>query len=421
MRLFQWSLLVFSPGCFILSASIAPRVCGDETLDLDKGEECDDGNQIDADGCEADCSLPACGNSIHDPSELCLTLALQELPINKPTEVALGDFNRDNLEDLVVLQRDLDQASLFLGNGDGSFQAQGSLTTGDEPSSIVLGDFNADLALDIVITNAGSNSASLFLRNGDGSFQTQVTFPTGADPEAVIASDFNEDTLLDLATANRDSNNISVLLGNGDGTFQPQRTTSACDSPPNPCGPVALIVGNFNSSSFPEPDIVTANSISGSVSSLDGNFGGNFSTPHEEVLVGAGPRSLVFAPFTQAGARLLVTSNQFTNDLSLLSHSTDLPHFNFRASFPAGQEPGALLAVDANNDLNLDLVVASFASQEINILLGNGDATFQNQVPFAVGGHPSGLVAADLNRDSRLDFVTANVEEDNLAILLSNP
>src|SRR5690606_32008498 len=36
--------------------------CGNDILE--EGEECDDGNVIDADGCEADCTLPKCMNDI---------------------------------------------------------------------------------------------------------------------------------------------------------------------------------------------------------------------------------------------------------------------------------------------------------------------------------------------------------------------
>jgi cysteine-rich repeat protein len=48
-----------------------PVSCGDGTLNVAAGEECDDGNNIDADGCEADCSNPFCGNGIVDPPEQC--------------------------------------------------------------------------------------------------------------------------------------------------------------------------------------------------------------------------------------------------------------------------------------------------------------------------------------------------------------
>src|SRR5690606_26108338 len=63
-RIFVCSFLV-GMGLF-LSACPKP-VCGDGVVDAELGEACDDGNNIDADGCEADCSLPACENGIQDP------------------------------------------------------------------------------------------------------------------------------------------------------------------------------------------------------------------------------------------------------------------------------------------------------------------------------------------------------------------
>ncbi len=46
-----------------------PETCGNGMIDA--GEECDDGNQIDADGCQHDCRLPICGDGIVDPGEQC--------------------------------------------------------------------------------------------------------------------------------------------------------------------------------------------------------------------------------------------------------------------------------------------------------------------------------------------------------------
>ena len=44
-------------------------ICGDGNLD--PGEECDDGNILDGDGCQANCMLPICGDGIVDPNEQC--------------------------------------------------------------------------------------------------------------------------------------------------------------------------------------------------------------------------------------------------------------------------------------------------------------------------------------------------------------
>src|SRR5512133_2372024 len=46
--------------------------CGDRYVNKARGEVCDDGNEVDGDGCSHDClSLSVCGNKITDPGEVC--------------------------------------------------------------------------------------------------------------------------------------------------------------------------------------------------------------------------------------------------------------------------------------------------------------------------------------------------------------
>ena len=46
--------------------------CGDGVLQIGLGEQCDDGNLVDGDGCESDCTLPcACGDDIVNPYDPC--------------------------------------------------------------------------------------------------------------------------------------------------------------------------------------------------------------------------------------------------------------------------------------------------------------------------------------------------------------
>ena len=43
---------------------VGVKHCGDGNLDADIGEECDDGNLVSCDGCDSNCTLPACGNAV---------------------------------------------------------------------------------------------------------------------------------------------------------------------------------------------------------------------------------------------------------------------------------------------------------------------------------------------------------------------
>ena len=46
------------------------------------------------------------------------------------------------------------------------------------------------------------------------------------------------------------------------------------------------------------------------------------------------------------------------------------------------------MAGDFTGDGRTDLAVANYDSNDVSILLGNGDGTFQNQVTYAVGTDP---------------------------------
>ncbi len=54
-------------GCDIGAHELAP--CGDGSLD--SAEECDDGNGVDGDGCDSNCTLTSCGNGISTAGEEC--------------------------------------------------------------------------------------------------------------------------------------------------------------------------------------------------------------------------------------------------------------------------------------------------------------------------------------------------------------
>src|SRR5262249_20919020 len=134
--------------------------------------------------------------------------------------------------------------SILLGHGDGSFsQAQNSpIHIGDRPTSVAVGDFNQDGNLDIAVSNAEDNNVVILLGHGDGTFSSAPYCPisTGLRPVAVAVADFNGDGKPDLAIATLLSSQVSVYLGDGTGKFQlgSQFTTGRY--------PSALAVGDFD-------------------------------------------------------------------------------------------------------------------------------------------------------------------------------
>ena len=66
------------------------------------------------------------------------------------------------------------------------------------------------------------------------------------------------------------------------------------------------------------------------------------------------------------------------------------------------------MAGDFTGDGRTDLAVANAGSDDVSVLLGNGDGTFQPQVTYAVGSGPDAIVAGDFTGDGRTDLAVAN-------------
>jgi hypothetical protein len=193
--------------------------------------------------------------------------------------------------------------SIFLGNGDGTFQPAVDYAAHTHPKSVAVGYFNNDNNLDIACANHDSNDVSILIGNGDGTFQAPVNYPVGLNPRYVTVADFNKDGKEDLVTANGGASSISVLYGNGDGTFQPQVSYIAAVSPR------WLAVNDYNGDGF--LDVATSNYGGGSVSVLLGtgsSTAGNEFLPSVSYDVGKNPTGIASGDFNGDGkADLAVT------------------------------------------------------------------------------------------------------------------
>jgi hypothetical protein len=266
---------------------------------------------------------------------------------------------------------------VFLGNGNGTFQAPKAFNLGTSNSiqALVARDFNGDHKLDLavgsILLSGGTETGqvTILLGYGNGTFHKGQTFNVGLDTQGLAAGYFHGPGKIDLVTTAFQSDGsraVKVLAGNGNGTFQSPVTVPAIGRP------TGVNVGDFNGDG--KQDLVLVDYYNHLVSVLPGNGNGTF----------------------QAA----------------------LP-YQFTGRFP-GLIGGPVVG-DFFKTGKLSVAVTS-GTGTVSVLQGNGDGTFQAAVNYVVGSHdtqPSNLVAADLNGDGKVDLVSANATTGDVSVLLN--
>lgn len=193
--------------------------------------------------------------------------------------VLVHDFNADGIADLAVTGGGLrivfgNGAS---GNGDGTFTLGPNYTTSSAPNHIATGDIDGDGITDLVVCNTGSNSISYFRGQGasgvpDGTFAATVNLPSGTGPNAVQVADWDDDGRPDLAFAGNNTGHATgVLLNLGGGTFEPVQLF-----PTGATNPGSVVAQDFNEDGT--PDLFACNRTAQSVTRQQASCGGLLSS-----------------------------------------------------------------------------------------------------------------------------------------------
>jgi Bacterial Ig-like domain (group 3)/FG-GAP-like repeat/FG-GAP repeat len=326
-----------------------------------------------------------------------------------PSFVAVGDFNNDGKTDIAVANKTDATVSIFLGKGDGSFQSKTDYPAGTEPGYVAVADFNGDGKLDLAVTD--QDSVRVLLGAGDGSFSLPARYLISADPVGVAVGDFNGDGIPDIALAKADSS-LSLLMGNGDGSFQPPTNLLLTFTPSYSA------TGDLDGDG--KPDLAVAED-GPNVHTFLGTGNLTFQSI-KTIPVDYPPPIFVAAGDLNGDGKLdLVAANNTDSVFVLLGNGDGT--FQAKQSFVAGGATSYVAVGDIDGDGYADLVVgnARADSNQIFVLRGNGNGSFQPAIPCNAGIEPASLAIADFNGDGLADLAVANVVDGSLSVLLGIP
>jgi len=237
----------------------------------------------------------------------------------------------------------------------------------------------------------------------------------GLGPSSVAVGDFNHDCATDFATADQFANSVTVRFGSGGGSFPTLATITGFVAPD------VIVSADFNGDGA--PDLAVGNQAGFSMDPvghtisilLNNNDGsGTFTalTPVNSPATNGFVTRLVAVDLNEDGNVDLLSIDVAASPNGVRFYAGDgTGHFAAPVVISTDtHSPNALVAVDLNGDHHLDLAVTTGDSTAI--FLGNGNGAFAAPAyllyPDPIEGADGAvhIAAADIDHDGDIDLVT---------------
>ncbi|MEO6761462.1 MAG: FG-GAP-like repeat-containing protein, partial [Candidatus Saccharimonadales bacterium] len=133
------------------------------------------------------------------------------------------------------------------------------------------------------------------------------------------------------------------------------------------------------------------------------------------------PRSVTGSDLNGDGKPDLITANYGSNNVSVLMNNGNGTFPASPTNYSVGSDPESVTIADVNGDGHPDLIVANNNSNSVSVLINNGNGTFPaSPTNYSVGSGPQSVTIADVSGDGHPDIITSNYDDSNVSVLINN-
>jgi hypothetical protein len=374
--------------------------------------------------------------------------------------IVAGDFNNDTHQDLAFTQKGSpgsknDAIEIHLGNGDLTFDSASTLVLPDADLALnftLATDIDDNGALDLVTANTGTDDVSVFLGNGNGTFQGGLTISVGDHPMWLAAGHLDKNGTLDLAVVNagplgEQAGKLSVLLGTGNGSFS-TGPEFFLNTEPN-----SVVIGDFNGDGNSDFAAIVQFPLSDwNLQIVLGNGNGTFAASTLVPLAQDWVGNLTGSDLDLDGDLDLIMT--VGPEIGILENNGD-GSFKPLQLIDGGVPVGPITAIDLNHDQRPDLVIPQIRGGTTAVLLNsaaaptkisrdiNGDGTadlvwrdtgsgavamwFMSGSDILSSGFAGGMSAewqivaiGDVNADGKADLICRNTTSGLVSVWIMN-
>ncbi len=360
-----------------------------------------------------------------------------------PFAVAVADLTGNGIADIVTANDYANTVSVLMGNGDGTFQddpaylAQHTFPVGSgvEPDALAVADLGNGQP-DIVTANFYTRNASVLLGNGDGTFTPATTVGAGLSNTPLLV-DLNGDyaagrPILDSVIVD---NAGDILFRQGVAGSDDQFDPPVILNPGTPASDIAVVktAAGFAVASADAASPASAlYTVSLYTVAADGQV--TRTTAFSTTLL---PTSIVAGDLTGNGLDDIVVTDALDNSIQVSFQQAN-GTFSPPITLATGVAPSNIQLADVNGDRMLDIVVTDQASGDVTVLLNDARHSFVQEEHFVAGtglsdvDRSSGpvqvsslsqsisLVAGDFTGDGLNDLVVVNRGAHSFSVLVND-